>query len=65
MLGLAAQYEVGSAKVIGRVTRGEFRIELNGATVIRADVPSLADDWTGAIERAPSRDRSPKGRMNR
>jgi hypothetical protein len=36
---------------VGRVTRGEFRIELNGQTVVSAEVPSLADAWNGAIER--------------
>ncbi len=42
---LAAQYEV--AGEVGRVTRGEFRIELNGPTVRQRDTPSLADAWTG------------------
>ena len=47
---IAAQYEVAVVEV-GRVTRGEFRIELNGQAVVSAEVPSLADVWTGAIER--------------
>ncbi len=47
---IAAQYEVAVVEV-GRVTRGEFRIELNGRTVVSAEVPSLADAWSGAIER--------------
>ena len=47
---IAAQYEVAVVDV-GRVTRGEFRIELNGQTVVSAEVPSLADAWSGAIER--------------
>jgi phosphoribosylformylglycinamidine synthase II len=47
---IAAQYEVAVVEV-GRVTRGEFRIELNGKTVVSADVPSLADAWGGALER--------------
>ena len=46
---LAAQYEVAVVEV-GRVTRGEFRIELNDRTVISADAPFLADAWAGALE---------------
>jgi phosphoribosylformylglycinamidine synthase len=48
---IAAQYEVVVVEV-GRVTRGgEFRIELNGQTVVSADLPTLADAWSGALER--------------
>jgi phosphoribosylformylglycinamidine synthase len=47
---IAAQYEVAVGEV-GRVTRGEFRIELNGRTAVSAEVPSLADAWSGALER--------------
>jgi phosphoribosylformylglycinamidine synthase len=47
---IAAQYEA-AVEEVGRVTRGEFRIELNGQTVVSADVPSLADAWNGALER--------------
>ncbi len=47
---IAAQYEVPVVEV-GRVTRGEFRIELNGRTVVSADVPLLADVWSEALER--------------
>src|SRR6202171_2931897 len=47
---IAAQYEVTVLEV-GRVTRGEFRIELNGWAVVSADVPSLTDAWAGALER--------------
>jgi phosphoribosylformylglycinamidine synthase len=47
---IAAQYEVAVVEV-GRVSRGEFRIELNGKTVVSAEVPSLADAWSGALER--------------
>jgi len=46
---IAAQYEVAAVE-IGRVTRGEFRIQLNGRTAVSAEVPSLADGWNGAIE---------------
>jgi phosphoribosylformylglycinamidine synthase subunit PurL len=47
---IAAQYEVAVVEV-GRVTRGEFRIQLNGTTVVSAEIPLLADDWNGSIER--------------
>jgi phosphoribosylformylglycinamidine synthase len=47
---VAAQYEVAVVEA-GRVTRGEFRIELNGRTIVSADVPSLADAWAGALVR--------------
>jgi phosphoribosylformylglycinamidine synthase II len=47
---IAAQYEVAVVEV-GRVTRGEFRIELNGQAVVSAEVPSLADIWSGALGR--------------
>ena len=50
VLSLAAQYGVSAAE-IGSVTRGDFRIELNGKTVVSANVPSLADAWSGALER--------------
>jgi len=47
---VAAQYEVAVLEV-GRVTRGEFRIQLNGQALVSADVPSLTDAWAGALER--------------
>jgi phosphoribosylformylglycinamidine synthase subunit PurL len=47
---IAAQYEVALLEV-GRVSRGEFRIELNGRAVVSADPPSLIDAWAGALER--------------
>ena len=47
---LAAQYDVAALE-IGRVTRGDFCIELNGQTVVSADPPSLTDAWAGALER--------------
>jgi phosphoribosylformylglycinamidine synthase subunit PurL len=46
---IAAQYEVRVVEV-GRVTRGEFRIVLNGSTVVSADVCSLADAWATSLE---------------
>ena len=50
VLSLAAQYGV-AAREVGRVTRGDFRIELNGQAVVSADVPSLTEAWAGALER--------------
>jgi phosphoribosylformylglycinamidine synthase subunit PurL len=47
---IAAQYEVAAFE-IGRVSQGEFRIELNGRIVISCDTPSLADTWNGALEK--------------
>jgi phosphoribosylformylglycinamidine synthase subunit PurL len=47
---IAAQYEVAVVE-LGRVARGEFRIQLNGQTLVSADVPSLADAWNGALGR--------------
>jgi phosphoribosylformylglycinamidine synthase len=47
---IAAQYEV-SAMEIGRVATGEFRIELDGQILVSAEVPSLADAWSGALGR--------------
>src|SRR5579872_4972056 len=47
---IAAQYEVAVVE-LGRVTRGEFRIELNGQAVVSAVLPTLADAWSGALER--------------
>ena len=50
VLRIAAQYDVAAVQV-GQVARGEFRIELNGRTVVSAEVPSLADAWSGALGR--------------
>jgi len=47
---IAAQYEVAVVDV-GRVTRGDFRIELNGRTVVSGATSLLADDWSGALGR--------------
>jgi phosphoribosylformylglycinamidine synthase II len=47
---IAAQYEAAVVE-LGRVTRGEFRIELNGRTVVSAELPLLAGDWKGALGR--------------
>jgi phosphoribosylformylglycinamidine synthase len=51
ILQLAAQWGV-AARVVGRVTRGEFQLSHNGATVIRDTSESLQTIWAGAIERA-------------
>jgi phosphoribosylformylglycinamidine synthase subunit PurL len=51
LLVLAAQYNI-AAFVIGRVTRGQFQLSLNGATVVRDHSASLREIWSGAIERA-------------
>jgi len=47
---IAAQYQVAVVDV-GRVARGDFRIELNGRTVVSGAIPLLADDWNGAFGR--------------
>jgi len=48
---IAAQYQV-AAREIGTVTRGEFRIQYNGRTVVNAAAESLRDTWANALERA-------------
>ncbi len=47
---IARQSEV-TALEIGRVSRGEFRIELSGQVIVSTDVSSLADTWNGSLER--------------
>jgi phosphoribosylformylglycinamidine synthase len=47
----AAKYGV-AARVIGRVTRGEFHIRQNGVTVIRDTAANLRGIWSGALESA-------------
>jgi phosphoribosylformylglycinamidine synthase len=47
----ASQYRVAALE-IGRVTSGDFRIQLNGETVIASDVASLREIWATALERA-------------
>jgi phosphoribosylformylglycinamidine synthase len=47
---LARQYEV-AVTTIGRVVRGgEFRIQVNGATAVEADLASLYEIWAHALE---------------
>ena len=48
---IAAQYKV-NAQRIGTVTRGEFRIQYNGASVISGDVNSLRKVWSESLVRA-------------
>jgi phosphoribosylformylglycinamidine synthase II len=51
---VAAQYGV-AAREVGRVSKGEFRIELNSRAAVSADVPSLIDAWANSIETAVTR----------
>jgi phosphoribosylformylglycinamidine synthase II len=51
LLTVAAQYKI-AAFVIGRVTRGQFQILYNGATVVCDHSASLREIWSGAIEHA-------------
>jgi len=48
---IAAQYKV-NAQRIGTVTRGEFRIQHNGASVVSGDVNSLRKAWSESLARA-------------
>jgi phosphoribosylformylglycinamidine synthase II len=48
---IARQYGV-RAERLGTVTRGGFRIQVNGAAVVSDSVSSLRDVWAGALERA-------------
>jgi phosphoribosylformylglycinamidine synthase len=51
LLTLAAKYSI-AALVMGRVTRGQFQLSLNGATVVRDHPASLRKTWSGAIKDA-------------
>jgi phosphoribosylformylglycinamidine synthase II len=51
LLIVAAQYKI-AALVMGRVTRAQFQISLNGAMVVRDHSASLREIWSGAIEHA-------------
>ncbi|HXQ26443.1 MAG TPA: phosphoribosylformylglycinamidine synthase subunit PurL [Candidatus Acidoferrales bacterium] len=48
---IAAQYKLG-AQQVGRVTRGEFRIQYKGAPVIRGDVDSFRRTWSESLGKA-------------
>jgi phosphoribosylformylglycinamidine synthase subunit PurL len=48
---IAAQWKV-KAQHIGTATRGEFRIEYNGAAVIRGNVDSFRQIWAHSLEKA-------------
>ena len=41
-----------SVQRIGKVVRGDFRIEYNGAPCLHGTVQSLRDSWSGALEKA-------------
>ena len=51
LLALAAKYRV-SATEMGRVTRGQFQLTHNGATVVRDNSAALGEIWSGAIEQS-------------
>ncbi len=59
LLALAGQYKI-AALVIGRVTRGQFQLSLNGATVVRDPSASLREIWSGTIEHALLGDQASK-----
>src|SRR5580704_11149761 len=48
---IAAQYHVG-ARRIGTVTRGEFRIQCQGATVIQGGIESFQHVWSESLPKA-------------
>jgi phosphoribosylformylglycinamidine synthase subunit PurL len=47
----AAKWKVTATR-LGRVTRGEFRIQYRGAPVVHGSIDSFRRAWTGALERA-------------
>ncbi|MGO9588616.1 MAG: phosphoribosylformylglycinamidine synthase subunit PurL [Candidatus Acidiferrales bacterium] len=49
--GIAAECAV-QARRIGKVTRGEFRIQYKGAPVVRGNIDSLRRIWAGLLEKA-------------
>ncbi|HEX9759479.1 MAG TPA: AIR synthase related protein, partial [Candidatus Acidoferrales bacterium] len=48
---IARQYGVAS-RVLGRVTRGSFGIQVDGQTVVSADAAPLREIWAHALQRA-------------
>ena len=48
---LAAQYKL-EARAIGKVTRGDFRIQYNGASVIQGSVDSFRRTWSESLGKA-------------
>jgi phosphoribosylformylglycinamidine synthase II len=48
---IAAQYDI-QASQIGRVTRGEFRIQLNGVVVIQEQSDSFRQAWSQSLPQA-------------
>ena len=49
--GLAAECGV-QARRIGKVTRGEFRIQYKGAAVVQGNIDSFHRTWAGSLEKA-------------
>ena len=47
---IAREYGVAASE-LGRVVRGNFRVQLNAQTVIAASVSSLRDSWANALEK--------------
>jgi phosphoribosylformylglycinamidine synthase len=48
---IAAQYRI-KATQIGAVTRGEFRIQLNGTPVVKGEINLFHQTWAESLERA-------------
>jgi phosphoribosylformylglycinamidine synthase len=48
---IAAQYKVGAQR-IGAVTRGEFRIQYQGAAVIQGSIESFRRAWSESLPKA-------------
>ena len=49
--GIAAECGVQTRR-IGKVTRGEFRIQYKGAAVVQGNIDSFQRTWTGSLEKA-------------
>ncbi len=49
--GIAAECGV-QARRIGKVTRGEFRIQYKGAAVVQGNIDSFRRIWAGLLEKA-------------
>ena len=63
VVSLAAQYKVTAIQV-GRITRGKFCIELNGKTVVSADVESSLERLGWSFGRPAERKNSVRGDMS-
>jgi phosphoribosylformylglycinamidine synthase len=51
MKAITAQYHI-KAWQIGAVTRGEFRIQLNGTPVVKGEISLFHQTWAESLERA-------------